>query len=289
MKKNILFYLVCFCLICGVSCKRHVENNSLSNISSLAQIAGGEVQTDSIVIVDSMRQYNIMAKVNVMAEFPTEGNFFVVNSIREWMSEQLGGSFTGTLDNGKAMMTHYAQERLKDLNVFSEEMTTNDSTIVNTTIYDTDILFEKIYETDQYVTYLYSNQGYSGGAHGWNISYGQTFRKSDGRRIDYDIFQEEELGNLTKVVKNKLMKDYFENDTTDFKESLLVSSEETLPLPEYPPYFTDKGVFFGYQQYEIVGYAAGMPSCVIPYSTIEPMLTLAGKMLLENTAPVASK
>jgi len=288
MKRSILLYLVCFCLLCGVSCKRHTENNSLSDISSLAQIVGGEVKTDSIVIVDSMRQYNIMAKVSVTAEFPTEGNFFVVNSIREWMSEQLGGSFTGTLDNGKAMMSHYSQKTLQDLNEFSKDVVTDDSTIINTMVYDTDILLEKVYETDQYVTYIYHNQGYSGGAHGWNIAYGQTFRKSDGRRIDYDIFQEDELDNLTKIVKNKLMKDYFENDTTDFNESLLVSSEETLPLPEYPPYFTDKGVSFGYQQYEIVGYAAGMPGCIISYSTIEPMLTLAGKQLI-HTESIATK
>lgn len=286
MKYNTLSCIVIFCLLCCCSCRHNAETSALSNLSSLSQIISEEVQTDSISIVDSMRQYSIMAKVSVKADFPTSGNFLVVNSIREWMSEQMGGSFAGTPENGKAMLTHYAQQRLQDLNDCSKNFGVEDSSFIAGMVFDTDILFEKAYETDQYVTYHYHEQGYSGGAHGWNIAHGQTFRKSDGRRIGIDIFQKEELDNLTALVKKRILKDFFENDTTEFRNALF---EEYFPLPEYPPYLTKTGVVFIYQQYEIAPYAIGMPSCDVPYSSLEPMLTQAGKMLLHGTEPVASR
>ncbi|MBO4489675.1 MAG: DUF3298 domain-containing protein [Bacteroidales bacterium] len=286
MKHNVLYFLTLFSLFCLVSCRQHVETNALNNLTSLSQIISEEVQTDSIVIVDSMRQYGIMAKVSVKADFPMEGNFLLLNSIREWMSEQLGGTFEGTPENGKAMLTHYAQQRLQELNDFSKDFGAEDSSFVGNMVFDTDILFEKIYETDQFVTYHYHNQGYSGGAHGWNIAYGQTFRKSDGRRVGLDFFQNDELDKLATLVKKGILKEHFENDTAEFRSSVLDYSAD-FPLPQYPPYFDKRGVVFIYQQYEIAAYAVGMPSCLIPYATVEPMLTQAGKMLLRST-PLAS-
>ncbi|MBR4135352.1 MAG: DUF3298 domain-containing protein [Bacteroidales bacterium] len=280
--------LIFICIGCFFSgCKHRIEPNTLGNITSLAQLVTGEVQTDTISIVDSMRQYGVMAKVSVKADFPVEGNFLVVNSIREWMSEQMGGTFQGTPDNGKAMMLHYAQQALQNLNDVAKDFDTGDSTSSNTWVFDTDILFEKIYETDQFVTYYYNNQGYSGGAHGWNISYGQTFRKSDGRRVGLDFFQNEELEKLAALVKRGIMEDHFENDTAEFRNSVYEYHTD-FPLPEYPPYFDKNGVSFIYQQYEIAAYAVGMPSCHIPYSTVEPMLTQAGKDLI-HTRSIATK
>lgn len=287
MKNITLFYLIIFSLLCCSSCKQNTDSNALSNITSLSQIIGEEVKTDSIVIIDSMRQYGIMAKVNIKADFPTDGNFLAVNSIREWMSEQMGGTFAGTPENGKAMLTHYAQQALQDLNDCSKDFGTEDSAFIEGMVFDTDIQIEKIHETDQYVTYYYYEQGYSGGAHGWRIAHGQTFRKSDGRRVGLDFFQNEELENLASILKKQLLKDYFENDTAEFRNAMY-DYYTTLPLPEYPPYFTKDGVSFVYQLYEIAPYVAGMPSCELPYSAIEPMLTLPGKMLLHG-APIASK
>ena len=287
MRNYFLLLLAFTSLIWCSGCKHRVETNALNGITSLAQLAGGEVTTDSIAIIDSMRQYSIPAKVSVKADFPTDGNFLVVNSIREWISEQLGGSFTGTPDNGKAMLTHYAQQALQDLNDCAKDFGAEDSALIEGMVFDTDIQIEKIHETDQYVTYSYYEQGYSGGAHGWRVAHGQTFRKSDGRRVGLDFFQNEELDNLASILKKELLKDFFENDTAEFRNSMY-DYYTTLPLPEYPPYFTKDGVFFVYQLYEIAPYVVGMPSCKLSYSTIEPMLTLAGKELL-HTRSIATK
>ncbi len=276
--KKILY--ICLLGLCVCSCKHNLDTNKFDNITSLAQITTGDIQTDSIVIMDSMRQYGIMSKVKVEAEFPVGGNFFLVNSIREWMTEELGGTFTGTPDNGKAMLTHYAQQVLKDLNDLTEDCDWMDSTSREEMVFDTEIQLSKIFENDQFVTYQYHNIGYSGGAHGWNLAYGQTFRKSDGRRIDYSFFQNDKQFKLTQLVQQNIIKQYFEGDSSAFNNGLTLDPYETFPLPVNPPYFTKDGVAFIYQQYEIAAYAIGMPSCDIPYSTIEPYLTQTGKQLI---------
>lgn len=78
------------------------------------------------------------------------------------------------------------------------------------------------------------------------------------------------------------MSQYFEVKTeSQFKDALLINPD-TLPLPASAPYFMPKGVNFDYQQYEIAPYAAGMPSCVLPYSVVKPMLTPEAAKLLPS-------
>ena len=54
-----------------------------------------------------------------------------------------------------------------------------------------------------------------------------------------------------------------------------------LPLPRAVPYVTTKGVAFIYQQYEIVCYAAGLPSVVIPAEELRDLLSEEGRALLD--------
>jgi hypothetical protein len=72
-----------------------------------------------------------------------------------------------------------------------------------------------------------------------------------------------------------MLKDYFNVKSDGGLMDCLqgVDNVATIPLPTTPPYMTIEGFTFIYQQYEIVAYAAGMPSDVIPYEQMKPCLT----------------
>lgn len=164
----------------------------------------------------------------------------------------------------------------------------------------------KLEESDHYVTYMSNSEGFTGGAHGYATSTGVTFRKSDGKRIGYDmvidmdneetpwilknqhLFLDPSSKELHRIIKEGV-RSYFAQFETDVKsdENLAdmligVNDVNNIPLPTYPPYFTAKGLCFSYQQYDIAPYAAGMPSFIVPYEKIAPLLTKEAKELIPN-------
>ena len=84
------------------------------------------------------------------------------------------------------------------------------------------------------------------------------------------------------LIREGLMRQYFDVQTAqEFKDALLIDPD-TLPLPVTPPYFMPDGLHVVYQQYEIACYAAGLPGCVLPYDSVAPLLTPAAKALLNK-------
>ena len=120
---------------------------------------------------------------------------------------------------------------------------------------ETEIHF--LYETDKFVTYEMKKYEDMGGAHGGTFISGMTFRKSDGRRVEWDLFTK----SMQDVIKKGL-------------------NTYMLPLPATPPVFTKEGVLFTYQQYEIAAYAAGLPSFIVPYDEAKSLMNTTGKNLL---------
>ena len=117
---------------------------------------------------------------------------------------------------------------------------------------------------------------YTGGAHGGTFISGMTFRKSDGRRVEWDLFTK----SMQDVIKKGLKK-YFEvNTDEELENSLSLENTYMLPLPATPPVFTKEGVMFTYQQYEIAAYAAGLPSFIVPYDEAKSLMNTTGKNLL---------
>lgn len=283
MKKT----LVAVGIFCGLTlmfadCKTKIDTQALNSLTSLSQITPADIKTRTIAFADSVEKNSIPGTVKIEVDFPESGNFFVINNIREWMSEQMGGTYEGSVENGAKMFEHYKSAILED---FQQNVIPDMPRIKGMSCYK-DIKFSKMYETDRYVTYLYTQEGFSGGAHGWYLMQGQTFRKSDGRRIDYDIFREESLDELTELVKDNIFSQYFESNTEEIESLLTMENNDFFPLPQAAPIFREDGVEFVYQQYEIACYAAGMPACVISYDLLEPFLTQAGKWLI-NAGHVA--
>ena len=222
----------------------------------------------------------------IVVDFPTSGNPILVNAIREYISESLGisyagelennmqGSYDGDLSNGQKMIDYYFDLKYKEFKKAHDLMAENMTGDVPTFASETEIHF--LYETDKFVTYEMKKYEDMGGAHGGTFISGMTFRKSDGRRVDWELFTK----SMQDVIKKGLKK-YFEVHTDEEMEKFL-SLENTylLPLPATPPVFTKEGVLFTYQQYEIAAYAAGLPSFIVPYDEAKSLMNTTGKNLL---------
>ena len=270
--------------LCGIvlllaGCKTKMDSLAFNTITSLSQITPSEIQTQTLTLADSISVNGVNGTVKMDIDFPESGNFFVINNIREWMSEQMGGTYEGRAEDGDRMLNHYKSSILTD---FQENIIPDMPPVPDISCYK-DIKIKKLQETDRFVTYLYTQEGYSGGAHGWYLMEGQTFRKSDGRRIDYDIFREESKDELAQLIMDNIYAQYFEGDKNQFENSLTMENNDFFPLPVSAPIFREDGVEFIYQQYEISCYAAGLPACVISYDLIEPFLTQAGRSLIGGT------
>lgn len=281
MRKK-LFAVVILCAIALTGCKTKIDTQALNTLTSLSQITPADVKTRPMSLADSVTVNNVKGLFKIDADFPDSGNFFVINNIREWMSEQLGGTYEGNMEDGAKMLDHYKNVVLTD---FKENIIPDMPQSEDMSCYK-DVKIKKLYETDRYVSYLYTQEGFAGGAHGWYLMQGQTFRKSDGRRIDYDIFRAELMDELADLVKDNIFTQYFESNTEDMENLLTMENNDFFPLPQSAPIFREDGVEFVYQQYEIACYAAGMPACVISYDLLEPFLTQAGRWLV-NTGHVA--
>jgi hypothetical protein len=281
MKKTLVIAGI-LCALALTGCRTKFDTRALDALTSLSQITPAEIGVTQMAVADSISLNGKSASVEILADFPESGNFFVINNIREWMSEQLGGTYAGNTENGQQLLDHY---RKSILNNMREDILPDLPPIEDMACYE-NWTFAKFHETDKFVTYTCSREGYAGGAHGWFIHEGQTFRKSDGRRIDYDIFRTESRDELAELVKDNIFTQYFESNKEEFTNGLLLENPDFFPLPETAPLFTRDGVAFIYQQYEIAPYALGLPTCVISYDLIEPFLTQAGRELV-NVSRVA--
>ena len=222
----------------------------------------------------------------IVVDFPTGGNPILVNAIREYISESLGisyagemennmqGSYSGDLGDGQKMIDYYFDLKYKEFKKAHDLMAENMTGDVPTFASETEIHF--LYETDKFVTYEMKKYEDMGGAHGGTFISGMTFRKSDGRRVEWDLFTK----SMQDVIKKGLKK-YFEvNTDEELENSLSLENTYLLPLPATPPVFTKEGVLFTYQQYEIAAYAAGLPSFIVPYDEAKSLMNTTGNNLL---------
>lgn len=233
--------------------------------------------TDSITWVDSTEVNGSTAKGTISMAYPVSGPQQLVDSVRGWIGSKLAASvqfdgsttqFTPTaaqLADGSALAaaagTTFLTMSEKDFKSYTDFQAN----------YEGIWTVDDIYSTPELLTYSFNSYIYLGGAHGSSQGLAQTFRVSDGALLGTNMFVTDSLPRVTELVKDSLAQYFKENGIDNLKEALLVNPD-TLPLPVNPPYLMADGVHFIYQQYEIAPYAAGMPGCVLPYSTVAPML-----------------
>lgn len=273
---------------CNQKTQTSLPSPSQNDSASVTVNEQEDVQKDGKLTYKQVEQSkkDKSGEYKIIVDFPTSGNPILVNAIREYISESLGisyagelennmqGSYDGDLSNGQKMIDYYFDLKYKEFKKAHDLMAENMTGDVPTFASETEIHF--LYETDKFVTYEMKKYEDMGGAHGGTFISGMTFRKSDGRRVEWDLFTK----SMQDVIKKGLKK-YFEvNTDEELENSLSLENTYLLPLPATPPVFTKEGVLFTYQQYEIAAYAAGLPSFIVPYDEAKSLMNTTGKNLL---------
>lgn len=196
-------------------------------------------------------------------ELPKEGNQVLLDSVRHWINDELGGSFRGDFADNERFFRHYALQLGRDPDLTEYGGYSQDEIDVE-------------YKNDRIVTYECSSYLYEGGAHGISNKRGITFLQADGSRFNRRCISS--YSKIQPLIVEGL-KRYF-NVKTDAQllEALIgVKSVKDIQAPAVTPWIVEEGVVFSYEPYEIAPYSAGIPTFTIPYSKIEPFLTEEGK------------
>jgi hypothetical protein len=258
-----------------------------SNSSSDSDEQAGTKQAQELEVTPLEYSYDKnKVEVGLDIDYPT-GSALIDKAVAEYISEKLGGTYDGDLANGDSLVNYYGDEILAELKKHLKEDINNGVEDEYINGYYRKMEIKKEYETDLLVTYSYTEDIYLNGAHGMQYFYGQTFRKSDGRRFDEGMMRQlysEEMYELRKEGLREYFNESGDNANTDeeLKECIITDDDVNyLPMPKHTPYVTKKGMVFIYQPYEISYYAAGAPSFTIPLKKMKPFLTQTAKELLE--------
>lgn len=273
-----------------IGCNKKQTATAQAVATDTTAVAAPAVQTPANELTTkkiAKSQKNQTGTYDLTIDFPVSGNATLVNAIREYISESLGGtygggeedslqgSYSGDIADGEKMANYYFDLKLKEFADMHKSMKAEGMPEIPELASSTKIT--KDYETERVVTYLFNSYENGGGAHGGAVGSGMTFRKSDGRRVAWDMFSS---GKMQTVLRDGL-KEYFEVKTDEELASNLTLTETyLLPMPVTPPIFGKDGIIVTYQQYEIAPYAAGMPSFVIPYNKAKAMMNNTGKQLI---------
>jgi hypothetical protein len=259
---------------------------------------------------DSISTGGLKLKQSYKADFPTGGNPILVKNVREWINEELGGSYEGKLDDAEAMFKFYAEaETQRDIELGGGS-DADDSTDMNQTDSANLALsfecyrscdFKKVFESDKIVSYKFINDSYSGGAHGSEQEMCMSFRKEDGRRLDMSMFTVDANDEfLHGAIEQAIASQYFDvpDISTDEGKASLADNlldeadQDYFPLPETNPLFMQDSVMFIYQPYEIAAFAAGLPTCTIAYKDLNEkgcLSATAKQLLIPGYKPEAAK
>ena len=247
-------------------------------VMSVNKIAICDIMVDTIKVVkDSVGLDSGICHAEVVSYTLKNAGKALTNSVNEWTSEVLGNSYIGNYSDSKKMITYYVNETLRSLQEIvvedAEEPEGGLSLFRN-------FYISKMSEGKSYLTMSFSCDEFIGGCHGLLTQSGVTFRKSDGRRIGWDVFFTYQDG-FEELMTDSL-KAYFGVDTDEeLRNQLLKDNEYPLvPLPRCGPLFTTKGVLFQYQSYEITCYANGMPYFILPYEQLKPYMTETARRLV---------
>ena len=195
-------------------------------------------------------------------------------AVGEWMNDMLGGYYDGDVNDMQAMVDFYGKATMDSLKVWAGDVRPELGLNYEATAV-------KAYETPQYVTYTLSTYLNLGGAHPTSGEEGTTFRKSDGRRLTWDIIRRDKQYLFSQMVTGCL-KDYFGMDDEELQQVLGDNVYFNPPLPRTPPFLLENGMVLIYQQYEIAGYAMGMPCDTIGYDRLVPLLTVSARRLVNE-------
>ena len=288
MKRNFTCFALLLALLCA--CGPKEVKNEPTEANTPKQL------TDTLVVNLSSRYMSdstATSALNVAFPVANKKNSTLVAAINEWISEELGGTYGDSIEGDyakllsdtAALVDHYfaAIKKLNDDNWKEMAENIQPEDLQGMQLFDS-ISITKTAEGKDWVTFQFVNEVFQGGAHGSHLVFGQTFRKSDGRRIGWDIIRQLPEGNLQELMRKGLVSYFAADNEEGFKEEDLEnvldeSARYYIPMPQCPPLFTSEGILFLYNQYEIAAYAMGLPSFVLTWEELKPYLNVTAKRL----------
>lgn len=222
--------------------------------------------------------------VVLKAEVPVNGGSPLADSIIHYLDETLAFGFAEFYeDNAKTALQKAGEARLdslqKEINETRAEFDTITEEMEWTFKWEDSKDISVIANTDRYITYVENGYDYRGGAHPYHWSYGTTFDKKTGQRIDASVLTHTDTPSFKEMFHTSLGK-YFEMQPGEsLSDYLLIDIADLKPTNVY---FTDKEVVFQYQPYEISYYAAGAPCATFTFKQIKPYLSKKGLRLIEE-------
>ena len=221
-----------------------------------------------------------MGHFAIAIQHPADTTSALAQAVAEYASEALGGTYQGEYTSPHAIMSFYHSQTIKDwLPDYQQLKEVSDA---DNKFY-WNVRITTVADTPQFLTIAYNCETYQGGAHGLGVHFGITLRKSDCRRVGWEVIRNSNGEKVQELMRQGL-REYFNVKTDDELKNLLFDENYiyTMPMPQCPPLFTADGIQFVYNPYEIAPYAAGRPTFVIPYNKLNDNLTVTAQRLCGN-------
>lgn len=234
--------------------------------------------TDSITVEKSMEFVNSENEstpitFSATVDYPQDGNAKTYKAL----NDRVRAFISDELELGRDRRITNKEVLSESAKIFMNYIRTTKESGENDFEYGAEkvINIRKVYEDEKYLTYLVYNYGFEGGAHGSYIITGVTFVKEDGSQITWENIKKTD--ELQKDITKGIAANYDMNMDEFMNNSGLVQEEpeklsdgtSVLRWPSSNPYLTEGGWTFTYQAYEIMSYAEGAPSGIVPREKVE--------------------
>lgn len=227
--------LVTICTLFFTSVLSHTNE-----LSTEALNLTGVEPNDTIGYVRSSGSCESKGMCSIDIDYPTSGNPAVVNTIRQWIIEQLNENtflrWNGSIGDASAMCQYLCKK-------YADE---NEMSICNISI-------SKGYENAYYVSFI--AQGNSGGASQWYWAKGLTIDKRTGKKVDFDQFFQGDRKMLTSIAYKNFKNPPINNEEKAITDAIIGPHEvqfvvegfhgefiETVPLSSISNYLSSEGV-----------------------------------------------
>lgn len=222
--------------------------------------------------------------VKISGSYP-EADSPLAENVREWIGS-LFNDANHEAEPGADGQVFVDQEGQRLVELSRLDLTDISEYGPSSTSYEFSTEFMPVFNSGSLLTMISQSYSYMGGAHGSTVVTGRSFDTETGAPLDASkIFRRGTEAEVLDLVKNALNEQYFTPDGasgyTSLEEALLIDPA-AMELPSSAPYFTENGLTFIYQQYEIAPYASGMPHCTLTFEELKPYLSDTGLRMMHS-------
>lgn len=243
---------------------------------------GKELNADSIAIKTTSHLFNDTAKpcceLDIHFTYIKDATDKVVkDSINNSLMNICFGSKYKGMDPQKAVAMYkedYVKGYKQDVEQFylaDQKKKTDDEFTYAWYNYTKSIRTDVMFCDEGVLVFEINTNEYTGGAHGYKATLFQNFNMETGKRIQLkDLFSEVNKGALTRLLLAQLEKDNKVTSEAELEDIGYFITEPLYPTENF--YFTDKGICFFYNVYEIAPYSMGTTTIKLPYSAVKPLM-----------------